>query len=157
MPSVGLDELRSAPAQPRARSRLSDYSIKEMIGEGAYGRVFKAEQKASRRLVALKRIRLDREREGFPLTAFREIRYLLKMKGAIAVESYAQKWLLALWGVGEVEALPDGASVADPKCCLSVLSCVMVDRSPERGGAAGRSCRAGQQQRRRQEQEEDPR
>lgn len=46
------------------------------IGEGTFGEVFRAEQIASKRHVALKKILLHSEKEGFPVTALREIRIL---------------------------------------------------------------------------------
>ncbi|CAB3996867.1 mitochondrial-processing peptidase subunit alpha-like [Paramuricea clavata] len=47
------------------------------IGQGTFGEVFKAqERKGSRRLVALKKVMMDNEKEGFPITALREIKIL---------------------------------------------------------------------------------
>ena len=41
------------------------------IGEGTYGVVYKAKNKNSNEIVALKNIRLDHEDEGIPSTAVR--------------------------------------------------------------------------------------
>lgn len=53
------------------------YSKINQTGEGTFDKVYKAElkQKGEKtgQLVALKRILLDNEREGFPITAIREI------------------------------------------------------------------------------------
>lgn len=46
------------------------------IGEGTFGEVFRAEQLATKKHVALKKILLHSEKEGFPVTALREIRIL---------------------------------------------------------------------------------
>ncbi|KAG5367700.1 Serine/threonine-protein kinase BUR1 [Yarrowia sp. C11] len=46
------------------------------IGEGTFGEVFRAEQITTKRHVALKKILLHSEKEGFPVTALREIRIL---------------------------------------------------------------------------------
>ena len=43
---------------------------------GTYGQVYKAKDKLTNELVALKKVRLDKEKEGFPITALREIRIL---------------------------------------------------------------------------------
>ncbi|KFP26702.1 Cyclin-dependent kinase 3, partial [Colius striatus] len=52
----------------------------EKIGEGTYGVVYKARNKHTGELVALKKIRLDAEREGVPSTAIREISLLKELK-----------------------------------------------------------------------------
>ncbi|KAF8719882.1 hypothetical protein HU200_024643 [Digitaria exilis] len=51
----------------------------EQIGEGTYGQVFMAKEKETKEIVALKKIRMDNEREGFPITAIREIKILKKL------------------------------------------------------------------------------
>jgi cyclin-dependent kinase 12/13 len=48
----------------------------EQVGEGTYGQVYKARNKESGEVVALKRVRMDNEKEGFPITAIREIKIL---------------------------------------------------------------------------------
>lgn len=48
----------------------------EQVGEGTYGQVYKARNKETGEVVALKRVRMDNEREGFPITAIREIKIL---------------------------------------------------------------------------------
>ncbi|XP_058772984.1 cyclin-dependent kinase C-2-like [Vicia villosa] len=49
------------------------------IGEGAYGQVYMAREIQTREIVALKKIRMDNEKEGFPITAIREIKILKKL------------------------------------------------------------------------------
>ncbi|KAK4790566.1 hypothetical protein SAY86_017870 [Trapa natans] len=51
----------------------------EQIGEGTYGQVYMAREKRTGEIVALKKIRMDNEREGFPITAIREIKILKKL------------------------------------------------------------------------------
>lgn len=46
------------------------------VGEGTYGKVYKAKNIITTEFVALKRLRMETEREGFPITAMREIRLL---------------------------------------------------------------------------------
>ncbi|KAG8177503.1 hypothetical protein JTE90_012567 [Oedothorax gibbosus] len=49
------------------------------IGEGTYGQVYKAEDRDTGELVALKKVRLENEKEGFPITAVREIKILRQL------------------------------------------------------------------------------
>ncbi|KAF9943341.1 kinase subunit of RNA polymerase II carboxy-terminal domain kinase I [Mortierella alpina] len=46
------------------------------VGEGTYGKVYKARNKQTGEYVALKRIRMETEKDGFPITAMREIKLL---------------------------------------------------------------------------------
>lgn len=52
----------------------------EQIGEGTYGQVYMARDKQTGEIVALKKIRMDNEKEGFPITAIREIKILKKLQ-----------------------------------------------------------------------------
>ncbi|CAN8299022.1 unnamed protein product [Cochlearia groenlandica] len=52
----------------------------EQIGEGTYGQVYMAKEIKTGEIVALKKIRMDNEREGFPITAIREIKILKKLQ-----------------------------------------------------------------------------
>uniref|UniRef100_A0A914H1F0 Protein kinase domain-containing protein n=1 Tax=Globodera rostochiensis TaxID=31243 RepID=A0A914H1F0_GLORO len=50
------------------------------IGQGTFGEVFKARCKRTGRLVALKKILMENEKEGFPITALREIKMLQRLR-----------------------------------------------------------------------------
>jgi serine/threonine protein kinase len=52
---------------------LANYQRLEKLGEGTYGAVYKASDKRTGEIVALKCIRLDQEEEGIPPTSIREI------------------------------------------------------------------------------------
>ncbi|KAI9787305.1 MAG: kinase subunit of RNA polymerase II carboxy-terminal domain kinase I [Peltula sp. TS41687] len=51
-----------------------------VVGSGTYGKVFKAIHVYTKELVALKRIRMEGERDGFPVTAVREIKLLQSLR-----------------------------------------------------------------------------
>lgn len=58
---------------------MDKYQKIEKLGEGTYGIVYKAQNKQTNNIVALKRIRLDNEEEGVPCTAIREISLLKEL------------------------------------------------------------------------------
>jgi cyclin-dependent kinase len=62
-----------------AKKRMSKYEKLEKIGEGTYGLVYKARNKETSELVALKKIRLESEEEGTPSTAVREVSILKQL------------------------------------------------------------------------------
>lgn len=70
---VGKAEQRRLEKKPRS---IEVFDIKTQIGEGTYGQVYKAVDKATQDIVALKKVRLENEKEGFPITAVREIKIL---------------------------------------------------------------------------------
>ncbi|CAM0140778.1 unnamed protein product [Umbelopsis sp. WA50703] len=62
------------------KSVMEGYVKMDKIGEGTYGIVYKAKHKASNRIVALKKIRLNAHDEGVPATAIREVSLLKELK-----------------------------------------------------------------------------
>ncbi|PGH16910.1 CMGC/CDK protein kinase [Polytolypa hystricis UAMH7299] len=59
-------------------STIGGFEFLTKLGEGTFGEVYKARSKKSGALVALKKILMHNEKDGFPITALREIK-LLKM------------------------------------------------------------------------------
>ncbi|KAH7362017.1 CTD kinase subunit alpha [Plectosphaerella cucumerina] len=51
-----------------------------VVGSGTYGKVFKGLHVYTKKLVALKRIRMEGEKDGFPVTAVREIKLLQSLR-----------------------------------------------------------------------------
>jgi serine/threonine protein kinase len=80
------DSNHAVPAAVRdERDRLPPYlpsvygcrSVEEFhclnrIEEGTYGVVYRARDKKTQEIVALKRLKMEREKEGFPITSLRE-------------------------------------------------------------------------------------
>lgn len=58
---------------------VDGFQVITQIGEGTYGQVYKARDKNTAQLVALKKVRLENEKEGFPITAVREIKILRQL------------------------------------------------------------------------------
>lgn len=59
---------------------MDKYIKIDKLGEGTYGIVYKAKNRETGEIVALKRIRLESEDEGVPCTAIREISLLKELK-----------------------------------------------------------------------------
>ena len=78
-PSKPLVPAEIDPTQRRFRgsAKISDYEImKEKLGEGTFGIVSKARSKRTGSVFALKKILMHNEKDGFPITALREIKLL---------------------------------------------------------------------------------
>jgi len=75
---------------------MSSYQKVNQVGEGTFGKVYKAKLKnftkktfhAKGEFVALKKILVENEREGFPITAIREIMILKKLNHPNIVSLY---------------------------------------------------------------------
>jgi len=67
-------------------SKIDNYKKLEKLGEGTYGVVYKAQDKVTGEFVALKKIRLEKEDDGVPSTAIREISLLKGLKHPNIVE-----------------------------------------------------------------------
>jgi cyclin-dependent kinase len=67
---------------------MERYQKLEKIGEGTYGVVYKAKDRISETIIALKRIRLEAEDEGIPSTAIREISLLKELRHPNIVRLY---------------------------------------------------------------------
>ena len=65
---------------------MSNYKRLEKVGEGTYGVVYKAIYQPTKQLVALKKIKLEDEKDGFPPTTLREICVLKELNHPNVVE-----------------------------------------------------------------------
>jgi serine/threonine protein kinase len=65
---------------------LDKYQKLEKLGEGTYGVVYKAKNTETGEIVAIKKIRLEKEDDGVPSTAIREISLLKNLKHPNIVE-----------------------------------------------------------------------
>lgn len=80
--TAGQASLETGPDGKKARfhgcSKISNYIIMSKLGEGTFGEVHKGESRVTGQIVAMKKILMHNEKDGFPITALREIK-LLKM------------------------------------------------------------------------------
>ncbi|KAK7207233.1 kinase-like domain-containing protein [Myxozyma melibiosi] len=74
-----------------------DYEELGKLGEGTFGEVYKARHKRTGRLVALKKILMHNEREGFPITAIREIRILKQLSHENVIPLFEMAIERAVW------------------------------------------------------------
>jgi len=67
---------------------MERYQKMEKVGEGTYGVVYKAKDRVTGEIIALKKIRLEAEDEGIPSTAIREISLLKELQHPNIVRLY---------------------------------------------------------------------
>lgn len=59
---------------------VTEFEKLNRIGEGTYGVVYRARDTVSNKTVALKKVRMEREKDGIPLSGLREISLLLNLE-----------------------------------------------------------------------------
>lgn len=74
--------IQPTPVPMWGTRNVEAYERLEQVGEGTYGQVYKGRSKDDGSIVALKKIRMtkDQEKDGFPITALREIKILKVLK-----------------------------------------------------------------------------
>ncbi|AQK44433.1 hypothetical protein ZEAMMB73_Zm00001d025739 [Zea mays] len=65
---------------------VDEFERLNKINEGTYGVVYRARDKKTSEIVALKKVKMEKEREGFPLTSLREINILLSFHNPSIVD-----------------------------------------------------------------------
>ncbi|XP_058787066.1 cyclin-dependent kinase G-2-like isoform X2 [Vicia villosa] len=65
---------------------VDEFERLNKIDEGTYGVVYRAKDKKTGEIVALKKVKMEKEKEGFPLTSLREINILLSFHHPFIVD-----------------------------------------------------------------------
>ncbi|KAH8702645.1 putative cyclin-dependent protein kinase Sgv1 [Talaromyces proteolyticus] len=77
-PKLSLERDESGRSRFQGCSNIREFEFLGKLGEGTFGEVYKARCKRQGSIFALKKILMHNEKDGFPITALREIK-LLKM------------------------------------------------------------------------------
>ena len=86
---VELDTNEEDTDEYTIRNVHTAFAKVKQLGQGTYGKVYLAKDKRSGEEVALKKIKLEaskEKREGFPITAIREIRVLMSLEHPNVIE-----------------------------------------------------------------------
>ncbi|KAL4465742.1 hypothetical protein ABPG72_015143 [Tetrahymena utriculariae] len=59
---------------------IGEFTQIHQLGEGTFGKVYKAQDKKTNEIVAVKQVKIHDEREGFPVTSVREIKLLSELQ-----------------------------------------------------------------------------
>ena len=62
------------------RGSILDYEKLGRVGEGTYGVVYRGRERSTNQIVALKKVRMDKEKDGIPVTAVREMGILQRCR-----------------------------------------------------------------------------
>ncbi|GAU25600.1 hypothetical protein TSUD_260340, partial [Trifolium subterraneum] len=82
---------------------MEKYEKLEKVGEGTYGKVYKAKEISTGQIVALKKTRLEMDEEGVPPTALREISLLQMLSQSLYIKGILK---IADLGLGRAFTVP---------------------------------------------------
>ncbi|CAI8601455.1 unnamed protein product [Vicia faba] len=92
---------------------MEKYEKIEKVGEGTYGKVYKAKETSTGQIVALKKTRLEMDEEGVPPTALREVSLLQMLSQSL--------YIVRLLNVEHVDKIPKSGTNSTPKPILYLV------------------------------------
>ncbi|CAL8072982.1 unnamed protein product [Orchesella dallaii] len=121
------------PALQGCRS-VEEFSLLNRIEEGTYGVVYRAKDKKTGEVVALKRLKMEKEKDGFPITSLREINTLLKAQHEnvvtvreIVIGSNVDKIFLCMdFAEHDLKSLMETLKARQQTFTLGEVKCLMV-------------------------------
>ncbi|XP_053772179.1 cyclin-dependent kinase 10 isoform X3 [Desmodus rotundus] len=84
--SGGSEEQKTIQEQLGRCRSVKEFEKLNRIGEGTYGIVYRARDTQTDEIVALKKVRMDKEKDGVPISSLREITLLLRLRHPNIVE-----------------------------------------------------------------------
>ena len=103
-----------APEPPKEKL----YVVHGHVGTGTFGKVFKASHTTTGRTVALKQIKMEGEKEGFPVTAMREVKLLQSLRHENVVRLYE---MMVSHGTSDSTIVSCVALIVSPRHCVHGL------------------------------------
>lgn len=100
---------------------VDSYEPLNRIEEGSYGIVSRARDSETGEIVALKRLKLERETDGFPITSLREIRTLLAARQCPGVVGLRE--VVMGDGLKEYVIISPDPFIIRPRVVLTIYTC----------------------------------
>ena len=133
---------------------VDNYRLDSIIGEGTFGQVFRGKCQATEAIVALKKVRLDREREGFPITAIREVKLLsrldhdniVKLHGVVQAKDLSAFFLVFEYVDNDLTGIIENRTLSQKQIKVSKLSSCNIYKGaaykkPPHGNPTWKMCR----------------
>ncbi|KAM9048419.1 cyclin-dependent kinase 10 isoform 3-T3 [Megaptera novaeangliae] len=119
----------------RCRS-VKEFEKLNRIGEGTYGIVYRARDTQTDEIVALKKVRMDKEKDGVPISSLREITLLLRLRHPNIVElkevvvgNHLERTWPAFWRTCRHPSLRPRSSASCCRCSGASSTCTGTSSS----------------------------
>uniref|UniRef100_A0A0N5A2B3 cyclin-dependent kinase n=1 Tax=Parastrongyloides trichosuri TaxID=131310 RepID=A0A0N5A2B3_PARTI len=113
---------------------VNEYKSLNRIQEGTFGVVFRAQCKRTDEIVAMKKLKMDKEKDGFPITSIREINMLLKcgshpnivsVKEIVVGDNMDSIYMVMEYVEHDMKSLLDYLSQRNKNFTISQVKCLM--------------------------------